>query len=167
MFNHRSIQPTIFDPSVRTTVVNPVLFYSWWLQIFSICFSYVLIPCTHKHSPAWEMQPGCPSRAADTGTSLYQCPILHSWKLLFFLLSLTSASGCFLLTFHGGGPESIRIHFSGFLARCHCDRPTEKSGDDGYSPACWYRFQYELFKGPLQSKKDILFLDHTVEHLIW
>ena len=137
MFNHRSIQPTIF------------------LFLVNSDFQYLLLLCT---DPVHTQTQPCLGNAArmpleGCGHRNFPVSVSHPSFLkasFFFLLSLTSASGCFLLTFHGGGPESIRIHFSGFLARCHRDGPTEKSGDDGYTPACWYRFLYRSGKSYIQ-----------------
>lgn len=130
----------IFGHSVITALTKAALFGLYCAV--EICgsrwnsdFQYLPSLTNRELSPAWETEPGCPLRLnADTGTSLYRCPILHSWELLSLsLLSLTSASGCFLLTCHGRGPESIKIHFSGFSLTSIAMGLTQRTGDDGYS----------------------------------
>lgn len=80
-----------------------------------------------------------------------------------FFLSLTSASGCFLLTCHGRGPESIKNTLLWFLTHFHHDGLDWKEGRrwlqssvlmplsiPGSSHICWW---YILI--PVRSQKHI------------
>lgn len=67
---------------------------------FSVCSSSAL-----TGSSAWENEARMPLEAADAGTSMYQCPILHSWELP--VLPLSNLSLWVLPdTSHSRGPES-------------------------------------------------------------
>lgn len=102
---------------------------SQWILIFSTHFSHEWVGAhTNTDSPAWEMKPGCPSRLRTQELPCISVPFFIPESFSF--LSLTSASGCFLLTCHGRGPESIKIHFSGYSLTSIMMGLSERRGDD-------------------------------------
>lgn len=105
--------------------VLPASQREFWFSVSASLMNWVRAH-TNTDSTAWEMKPACPSRLRTQELPCISVPFFIPENLSF--LSLTTASGCFLLTCHGTGPESIKNTLLWLLTHCHHDGPEWKEG---------------------------------------